>query len=304
MIENQAIYDDSRKTKINRLKYEGSSPLTQDGEVNQKIAPPTGKFPYDVKLNYLNSLSPPPNAYMNPYSPIEKSDFPHQYHDFVKPENSNRYNPITDENVSDFDYFDAYTDKVNVEDYHLNPIYKNDIDNCDRSQDLNENPDQVGTDQFDSLHTIDISRMRTLPCFNAMMGMCKSPNCSYSHDRNLLQAAFEKRMAEMQSSPFAKKPPYTPIFQPRRLDDQRRSVVSTPSPFSPSPKPSSRSLFEINQFMNPPQPDESDRVHRSGVRFPSSSPLPDKLNLDMSNAFHQNKLDCSQGKGENKPTVV
>ncbi len=288
MIQNQTIYDDSRKTKINRLKYEGSSPLTQDGEVNQKIAPPTGKFPYDVRLNYLNSLSPPHNAYMNPYSPIEKSDLPHQYHQFVQPENTNRYNPITDENVSDFDYFDAYTDKVNVENDILNPIYKQEIDNFDRFQDPNEDPDQVSIDHFDSLHTIDISRMRTLPCFNAMMGVCKLPSCSYSHDRNLLSAAFEKRMAEMQASPFSQNHAKNTFIQPRRLDDQRRSVVSTPSPFSSSPKPSSRSLFEINHWMNPTQPDESDRVHRSGVRFASSSPLP----------------VSSVQVGENNPTIV
>ena len=154
--------------------------------------------------------------------------------------------------------------------------------------------------------------MRTLPCFNAMMGVCTSPHCSYSHDRNFLSAAFAKRMADMQASPFAKNPVHVPIFQPRRLDldmknayqdqrrpivpiiqprrldDQRRSVVSTPSPFSPAPKPSSRSLFEINQAMNPPQPDESDRVHRSGVRFASSSPLP----------------VSSVQVGENNPTIV
>jgi hypothetical protein len=255
MIQNQALYEDSRRTKVNRLKYEGSSPLTADGDVNQKINSSSGKFPYDVKLNYLNNLSPPPNSYMNPYSPIEKSDLPHQYHQFVKPEDTNRYNPMTDENVSDFDYFDAYTDTVNVENDILNPLYKQDIDILDRFQDPNEDPDQVSIDHIDSLHTIDISRMRTLPCFNAMMGVCKSPHCSYSHDRNLLSAAFEKRMAEMQASPFSKNPAHNPIFQPRRLDldmknayhdqrrsivpiiqprrldDQRRSVVSTPSSF-------------------------------------------------------------------------
>jgi hypothetical protein len=289
MMQNQALYEDSRRTKVNRLKYEGSSPLTPEGDVNQKITSPSGKYPYDVKLNYLNNLSPPHNAYMNPYSPTEKSDLPHQFHQFNIPEDTNRYNPITDEKVSEFDYFDAYTDKANVENYSLNPMYNNENLNSDHLQDPDEDLDQVGTDQFDSLHKIDISRMRTLPCFNAMMGVCSSPTCSYSHDRNLLSAAFERKMAEMRASPFAKNPtatpifntrksinsPSTPTFQPRRLEDPRRSTVNTPSPFSPPPRqPTTRSLYEINSFMNPPPPDESDRIHRSGNRFASSSPLP------------------------------
>jgi hypothetical protein len=74
-----------------------------------------------------------------------------------------------------FDYFDADYDVVAANQSSM-------LHQSDSIQDLKEDPNQVGND-YSNLHSIDPIRMRSLACFNALLGTCKlGANCSNSHD--------------------------------------------------------------------------------------------------------------------------
>ncbi len=119
--------------------------------------------------------------------------------------------------------------------------------------------------------------MRSLLCFSALMGTCKNSSCDYSHDKDVLQAAYNKRVKELSSSPFAKanRPPYS--NSGKTMGDQRRNISFQASPFTPAGKTPARSLREIYEESPtiPPPEDDSDRVHRSVSRFSSATPLPE-----------------------------
>ena len=81
----------------------------------------------------------------NPYHDNEKSELPNSPHDFLKPVSQNRYNPLTDENVHEFDYYDAHMDDSSNNYSALNPMYHDYSDPIDKFQNLNIDSDQVGT---------------------------------------------------------------------------------------------------------------------------------------------------------------
>jgi hypothetical protein len=273
--QSQKIYDDSRIAKHNRLRYEGASALTADADINAKSNAATGKYNINPKLNYLNSLTPNPSMLLNnPYHDNEKSELPNSPHDFLKPVSQNRYNPLTDENVHEFDYYDAHMDDSSNDYSALNPMYHDYSDPIDKFQNLNIESDQVGTNNS-NLHALDITRMRSLPCFGALMGTCKNRFCNYSHDKDILQAAYDKRMEELAASPFVRRPP--PFTLGKAGGDQRRNTSFQASPFTPAGKPTVRPLHQLyeDKVDTVPQEDESDRVHRSGNRFTSAVTMPD-----------------------------
>ena len=221
------------------------------------------------------------NEFINPYNMNDKSELPQRNYDFRQPDNKNRFNPSTDEDVDDFNYYDEYFDKIPTEHNDLNPLYKNESNFSDYSQEVLETSDQVGNEPLtNSLHAIDIPRMRTLPCIAALMGSCTKSPCYYSHDKTFLQETFDKRQAQLAASPFANKNRLVnnPIIKHnssyttgRSLGEQRRVSSASPAPFTTPRHLPSKSLYEIEDI---PLIEEGDRVHRSGLRFASSSPLP------------------------------
>jgi hypothetical protein len=55
----------------------------------------------------MNALTPNPLISLdNPYFHDERSELPDRSHGFLRPDHSNRYDPLTDENVDEFDYYD------------------------------------------------------------------------------------------------------------------------------------------------------------------------------------------------------
>jgi hypothetical protein len=270
--QSQMIQEDSVRAKQNRLRYERSSPLNAEGDVNTKVNSVRAIYPSDPSLNYLNHISPNPLMhYNNPYYTDERSEMPHRTPDFLKPVNPNRYDPDNDEYILDYDYCDE-SDMKSV----LNPLYHKSPDIIDNLQSPDEDSVQVSTTNT-NLNYIDKSR--TQPCYKALFGQCKDGSgCIYSHDKPVLQAAFDKKMQELSSSPFAKSARNSSFS-----GDQRRNF--TPSPFTPASKPT-----HLREMYGPlsnhtrdlpvdlPPCDESDRVHRSSARYKSSTPLPDPQN--------------------------
>jgi hypothetical protein len=232
--QSQLLQDDSVTAKKNRLRFEGNLALTADSEVNNKSHAATGKFPVNPKLTYLNSmLSQPFSLSDNPYIPVEKSELPENSHDFLRPVNNNRYNISTDEDLDDFDYYDANFDTVPVKSV-INPLYTayDASDNVPQSQVFDS--DQVGMDHT-NLHVLDAHRMRTLPCFNAIKGRCpKGNSCEFSHDKVILQKEYDQRIKDLAFSPFARKDnPSTSVgVRPNVMSDQRRHNNFPSSPFA------------------------------------------------------------------------
>jgi hypothetical protein len=186
--QSQKIYDDSKNAKKNRLRYEGNSALTADGDVNQRSHVTTGKQQKNPKLNYMNALTPNPLMLLdNPCFHDKKSELPDRSHEFFKPNHSNRYNPLTDENVNDFDYYDMNTDNPSTNQSVLNPLYHHTYDSTDKFQTPYTESDQVGTNPSTNLHMIDNNKMKSLSCFGALMGNCReSAACNYSHEKSVL----------------------------------------------------------------------------------------------------------------------
>eukprot|EP00596_Hydrurales_sp_CCMP1899_P010887 CAMPEP_0119054510 /NCGR_PEP_ID=MMETSP1177-20130426/75114_1 /TAXON_ID=2985 /ORGANISM="Ochromonas sp, Strain CCMP1899" /LENGTH=148 /DNA_ID=CAMNT_0007034763 /DNA_START=1503 /DNA_END=1946 /DNA_ORIENTATION=- len=121
-----------------------------------------------------------------------------------------------------------------------------------------------------NLHYIDNNKSRTQPCFKALMGQCKDgSSCIYSHEKPVLQTAFDKQWQELSTSPFAK-----PAKNSSYSGDQRRNFIA--SPFIPTPK-----SIHLREMYGPlsshtqdlpldlPPYDESDRVHCSSARYKS-----------------------------------
>ncbi len=158
----------------------------------------------------------------------------------------------------------------------LNPMYHKYSDSVDKFQNLDTDSDQVGTNSS-NLHALDINKMRSIPCFNALIGTCKIKFCYYSHDKDLLHATYDKCMKELSSSPVvsASRSPYS--NSGKTMGDQRRNISFQASPFTPAGKTPARPLREIYEESPtiPPPEDDSDRVHRSGSRFSSATPLPE-----------------------------
>jgi hypothetical protein len=167
----------------------------------------------------------------------------------------------------------------------LNPLYHHASDSIDKFQGPYTDSNQVGTN-LSNLHIIDINKMKSLPCFGAPMGNCREgAACNYSHEKSVLQAAYDKKLLELSSSPYAKSHK-SPSFSNSRqnsdwksqsLGDSRHTVSFPTSPFTPASKTPARPLRKIYEESHsiPPPEDDSDRVHRSGSRFRSATPLPD-----------------------------
>jgi hypothetical protein len=257
--QNQNLYDDSLVAKRNRLQYENNSVITSEGELNRKGYGTTGKSPIDPKLNYMNTLQP--NSFMllnNPYVDVEKDDLPENTHDFLKPIHTNRYNPTIDENVHDFNYFDATFDAPFKDSSNINPMYHEFEDHPVEGHDQDDDWVQVGTNTT-NLHVLDITQMRTLPCFNALMGTCKNgPTCNYSHSPVLLQAAYDKRVLELATSPFAKHGktssdtrrsgnfPISSSIPPNRGSTKPLREIYNDIPSTPSEKPTQVTILNRN----------------------------------------------------------
>jgi hypothetical protein len=108
------------------------------------------------------------------------------------------------------------------------------------------------------------------------MGSCRDGStCHYSHEKSILQTAYDRRLFELSSSPFAKthRAAYSSDSCPNPTWKPQASF--TPSPFSPSNKTPARPLREIyeDKPTTPPPEDESDRVHRSGNNTSSTTLL-------------------------------
>jgi hypothetical protein len=240
--QSQKIYDDSKTAKKNRLRYEGNSALNADGDINHKSVAVTGKFQSNPKLNYMNALAPNPLMLLdNPYHSDERSELPNRSHDFLKPDHSNRYNSLTDENVNDFDYYDMSIDNPSTNQSMLNPLYHHTNDSTDKFQTPYTESDQVGTNLSTNLHMIDNNKMKSLPCFEALIGTCRDGNaCKFSHEKSLLQATYDKKMLQLSCSPFAKNHKAASFSDSRQnsnwkspsLGDSRHTVGFPTSPFT------------------------------------------------------------------------
>jgi hypothetical protein len=137
--QSQNLYDDSLVAKRNRMLYENNLVLTSEGELNRRGNGSTGKSPIDPKLNYMNALQPNPLMLLNnPYIDVEKSELPENTHDFLRPIHNNRYNPIIDENVHEFNYFDAVMDDPLKHHSGLNPMYHESDDHIAGGQDQDD----------------------------------------------------------------------------------------------------------------------------------------------------------------------
>jgi hypothetical protein len=110
---------------------------------------------------------------------------------------------LTDENVDEFGYYDMNIDNPSKNQSVLNPMYHHASDSIDIFQSPYTDSDQVGTN-LSNLDALDVNKMRSLPCFSALMGTCKNSSCDYSHNKDVLQATCDKRVKELSSSPFAK----------------------------------------------------------------------------------------------------
>jgi hypothetical protein len=124
--------------------------------------------------------------------------------------------------------------------------------------------EQVDYNPNHPLFLLDRAKMKTLPCFSALRGPCMVQNCGYNHHRAMLQKEFDRKLAEMNASPFAH-------FKPSGGGDIRRAPPA--QSFSmPQPRQQGKSLFELNEsnatYTNS---DDLGRVHRSGNTF---SPTP------------------------------
>jgi hypothetical protein len=258
--QSQNLHDDSTKAKKNRMRFQGNSSLTSDAEINTKSYAATGKSPVDPKLHYMNSLTDKSlMLFNNPYIPVEKSELPNSSHDFLKPIHSNRYDVSTDEDILDYDYCDVNVDDLPLKSV-INPMYNTSDDNIGDLQSLGYGSDQVGSNQT-NLHALDINRMRTLPCFNALLGNCKNgTSCHFSHERSVLQAAYDHRMKELTSSPFARtaNPSLSSNFRHNVSKDQRRPTNLPSSPFgSKQPEKPLRQMYAEDPI---PPPELSTQV--------------------------------------------
>jgi hypothetical protein len=141
----------------------------------------------------MNVLTPNPMMLLNnPYYHDERSELPDRSHDFLRPDHSNRYNPLTDENVDEFDYYNMNIDNPSKKQSVLNPLYHHACDSIDKFQSPYTDSDQVGTN-LSNLHMIDINKMKSLPCVGALMGNCRDGSASnYSHEKSVLQTAYDK----------------------------------------------------------------------------------------------------------------
>jgi hypothetical protein len=260
--QSQKIQDNSKIAKQLRLQYENNSALTTEIEVNSKNNASSGKY-IDPKLHYMNSLT----LINSPYSSVEKSELPNRSHDFFMPQN-NRFDINADENVHEFDYYDADFDDVAANEISmLNPMYHTNEYADNSIQDLKKDPDQVGNHPT-NLHIIDPIKMKSMPCFKALFGTCKDGlSCSYSHDRVILQAAYDKKALELGSSPFARNISSgnmpTSSYRPTGLKNpvpSRNNVAFQSSPFTQAPKTPSRPLREIYEDSIASDPEFSNQV--------------------------------------------
>ena len=226
---SQSLYDDSQRVKLNKTRLDGCNLLTSDNEINVKLY----KTPYNNNNNNNqtynnnnnqhynnnnnnnrnNNFKSPSNnpLYVNPYvKSANNNNTLHNISDYDIDNNfpsydmmgnvarTNVYNPLTDENVNDFDYSDPYVDSPIRDNNCLNPMYTDDNNNMYAiTGNNNRGIRKPLTEQEAKMH----------PCFDAVDGICpnNSRTCRYSHDPTLLQREWDRKNEIHMKSPFARK---------------------------------------------------------------------------------------------------
>jgi hypothetical protein len=113
---------------------------------------------------------------------------------------SNTYNSDTDENVTDYNFYDDKVDNIAddivVRHNNMNPMY------TDKS---NEPPSAIISHHhvYALISETDRSKISQLPCFAAVRGDCREGDkCKFSHNPDILRREFQHQMRGLQSSPF------------------------------------------------------------------------------------------------------
>ena len=247
--ESQSLMDASDLAKENRRKHENKSLLNSDNEFNTKV----NKVGFTTN-NVANKFAPsnPYNKSFNTNSKLHMMslnddntrDYPnsdtrnnlqqqHLFNPYTKDYNyDNKYNPDTDERMSDFDYFDSNFDKPISDHNGLNPAYKEDIlYSLDRSK-----------------VPLDPQKMKLLPCYNKLRDICQSSAaaCQYSHDDRILRKEWDIRNKELSASPYA--PRNSSNHTPHPTHMQSDNFGSKFKPRSILSKvPEQRRLFEMEE---------------------------------------------------------
>jgi hypothetical protein len=283
-LRNQQYNTDSDAIKRNRLacdtKYNTNLPLVPYDKSQHvgspSVKPSQGAFQGNSQRHQVNtgtSLHRQNNMfYLDPHQPNQFS----RDNEFNSHRYTDTYNDNFTEDLNDYDFFDA-SQKAIANHNGLDPLYK-----------YNDNS---GSTEEPLLNAIDKTQAAQLPCFKYTFTACDDRQCIYSHDKRICQQEFDRREALNKSSIFNrnqtgnntnKHPNSAGILKDVKPPSDRWGHQSSPAHSSQYQTKNFRQLQDIpvRILEHPLTPDESFR------------------NLDMNNAFYQNKLDCSQGKGD------
>ena len=223
------------------------------------------KFSNNYNANYNKRSDNTP--YTNPYvkTPNNNNNL-HVLRNSYKSDNynsNNKYNPNVDENVFELDYAE-YTDITNdssvIDHNQLNPIYK--VTDRNTFQDRERECFLLDRNK----KTLSPEQMKELPCFDKFKGTCtlSQASCKYSHQDHVLRELWQRKNAEVKSSPYA--------------DSQQRNIYPQHS--------TSDRLPPRNRILQRSAPENTTNKRLFSIEDPEEDPsVGSKVSFDTSNSI-------------------